>query len=303
MRKIKHVLLVMIVATLACLGSGGEDTEKPATDTPASETTSTKVVRSVKKDSTSTPSAESQEEPTAVPEATESPEPTTQAEEPTQPSDEDKGYEEIVYPISYAVEEGVDIELVDVRIFRREFSTRDYIFGLIKNTGSKNLWRIEIGAGAVDAKDEIIASSYGDPYIRQLYPGEEISFSFDLSGGFPEETEKVVIVIEADEVYESYLRTHNFEVISSDVKLLSDGRYLASVRFRNNNDYETYAIIISIFFFDRNNRIIGDFAGFLPTDAKNVPAGAEAEVDFTIPFIIGDYDNYRILIDGAKAED
>jgi hypothetical protein len=306
MSKLKLVMLMMIIATLACLGSGGEDIEGTATDTPALDATSTKVAGSLQKEPTPTSSAEPQEKPTAVPELTETPAPTTQTEEPGEtPTIMSPGgiaYEEIFFPVQYVIENDLDMEIIDFRVLRTDFKS-DTLLGVMKNTGNSVLADPSVYIGAIDDSGEVIEVEYAHQFTYTIYPGEKSSFSASFLFGIPEETVEIVIGVEIrEETEEMYMRVHDYEIITSDIMSLTDGKQIVSVRFRNNSEYSTKGHDVEITFLDRNNKIIGCGNGFLEYSTV-VPSGGEAEIDFQVHRLLGDYESYELLIEGAIAEE
>jgi hypothetical protein len=297
MSKIRLILLVTIMTTIGCAVFGGGATEETATDTPTKEATATRASAGIQKEATPSIATKVKEEPTSAPEEAETPRPTTSsvARGETQ---------ELIFPLKYAeTDDAKDIELVDFRVFRNEFWGGDLILGLIRNTGAAYLTSINVDVGAIDASGETIASGFGSPCIGQFNPGETISFNIHFGDKFPEETKEILIAIRARDLNEYYYGTHNYEVVSSDAKRLSDGNYLISVRFRNNNDYDTDAVFVGITLFDSNNRIIGSGAGFTESTRTVIPAGAEAEINFTQYFVIGEVERCEFIIQGSRTEE
>jgi len=296
----------MITATIACAIGGGGATEESQTDTPVLDETPTKVTGSVKKQPTLDVPTQISEEPTSATKPTEAPKPMTMTEEPgerpTIMSPEGIEYIEVLYPFQYIIENNEDIEIVDLRIFR-SVAGDDTILGIIKNTGDKVLRNPTVYIAAVNNSDEIIDVEYGDQFTSVLYPGEKIHFTDFWFDGLPEETAEIIVGIEISEVTSEYqMRSHDYEIISSNIMSLSGGKQIVSVKFRSFSEYNTKGLRVEITFLDSNNRIIGGGSGNLDYSIV-IPPGGEGEIDFQASRLLGDYKSYELLIEGYKAEE
>jgi hypothetical protein len=297
MRAIRLTFIVMVMAAMACSVFGGGATEEAATATPTKEATVTKASAGIQKEATPILATKVQEEATSSPEAAETPGPTTS-------SAFGSGIQELIFPHTYvATDDAKNTELVDFRVFRQEFWGGDLILGLIKNTGSVNLGSMGISVAGIDASGEIVTIDVGWPSISKLYAGETISFRILSRDKFPEETKEVIVAIKADELSDYYLGTHNYEIISTEIKRLSDGDLMVSVRFRNENDYDTYAVSVGIALFDDDNRIIASGMGFAQNTDTVFPAGSEGEINFVQNFVAGDFARYELIVEGEIIEE
>jgi hypothetical protein len=327
-KKVFVVIAVIVLTTLACGLFAGEDGEEaPAEITP----TKTQEVAGAMEQTEMPPDVEPTEG-ADTPIATETPRKSekdipiatkqpgvdikpTQVVQPQVPSDElPKYYEELYYPFEVAqYRGGVDITVSDLRIFHFKDSITHDIIGVIKNTGTVNLYNIVVYYIALDEDGVEIFSGFLNTGHVDFPVGSNNYFSGSTrGGGLPEETKSLYFFFDGMERWEGTSNTQNFEILSiegrDDVDIVYGDIYWFTVSFRNDNENNVRYITVYAILYDKNNRIIGhghslrenwSEGGDYPGD-KELPPGEIGEITFRCIRIFGTVDHYELVVEGSQ---
>jgi hypothetical protein len=328
MSKVKLCFLVLVIATLACGLFGKENGE----EAPA-ETAPTEVVVI----SESTEEADIPEE-TELPNATEPPVATeittspkkdipiepkkavggqeatpavTEVPIPHVEEDLPDGTEEFYYPYEVAqYQRGVEIEVAQLRILKRDYSDWEWIMGVINNTGAVDLYNITVYIFALDKDGEELGFTYTSAETVDFPIGSTNVFGTYFRGdGIPEGTDRLFVAFEGMERWEGTNSTRNFEILYAEGQsvpdVVYDVVYEITVSFKNLNENPTGENKVSAILYNKNGRLVGYGWVSLTVSEEDrtwavLQPGEVTEITFECVYIYGNVDHFEFNVEGHQ---
>lgn len=316
MRKFGFMLIILILPALACsvfsrLTKGetpmGSPTEVVAVVVPTAMVPPAVV-------SSETPGSDkpSEDEVPIVPKPTDSSAGPTPAITEVSPTSREEGLpedlEELFIPYEVAqYQGGVEISVLEFRMFGDVNSDYKEYVGVIMNTGSVDLERMIVYVVGVDDEGTELGHTYNSTTLDIFPIGGKTAFSMNSTGyNIPENTDHLLIKFQGFEKREWRHDTQDYELLSVDSSQEPDSIwgtvFTVSLEFRSNAPYDTWLIHAGAVLYNRDDRVVGACRGENKEErTREFQPGDQGEIELECVFVYGIVDHFEITVEGSQA--